>query len=58
MGGKQLNPYLDEEMIALGDQVRRFAADRIAPGFQERDRTRVLYRPSLTSLGEKWFFCP
>jgi hypothetical protein len=25
-----VNPYLDDDMVALGDQVRRFAADRIA----------------------------
>ena len=53
-----MNPYLDEEMIALGDQVRRFAADRIAPGFQERDRTRVLDRQLMKAMGEMGFIAP
>jgi cyclohexanecarboxyl-CoA dehydrogenase len=33
-----MNPYLDDDLITLSDQARRFASDRIAPGFQERDR--------------------
>ena len=53
-----MNPYLDEDMIALGDQVRRFAADRIAPGFQERDRTRVLDRALMKAMGEMGFIAP
>ena len=39
-----MNPYRDDDLIALADRARRFATDRIAPGFQERDRTRVLKR--------------
>lgn len=53
-----MNPYLDDDMIALGDQVRRFAADRIAPGFQERDRTRVLDRRLMKAMGEMGFIAP
>jgi cyclohexanecarboxyl-CoA dehydrogenase len=53
-----VNPYLDEDMIALGDQVRRFATDRIAPGFQERDRTRVLDRRLMKAMGEMGFIAP
>jgi cyclohexanecarboxyl-CoA dehydrogenase len=53
-----VNPYLDDDMIALGDQVRRFAADRIAPGFQERDRTRVLDRRLMKAMGEMGFIAP
>ena len=34
------NPYINEELQALGEQARRFAAGRVAPGFVERDRTR------------------
>ena len=26
-----MNPYLDEDLVTLGDHVRRFATDRIAP---------------------------
>src|SRR5665647_2231101 len=57
-GGRQVNPYLDEDLVALGDQVRRFAADRIAPGFQERDRTRVLDRALMKAMGEMGFIAP
>ena len=53
-----MNPYLDEDLVALGDQVRRFAADRIAPGFQERDRTRVLDRALMKAMGEMGFIAP
>ncbi len=31
-----MNPYLDEELQVLAEQVRRFAAGRVAPGFLER----------------------
>ena len=53
-----MNPYLNEDLVALGDQVRRFAADRIAPGFQERDRTRVLDRALMKAMGEMGFIAP
>ena len=53
-----MNPYLDEELVALGDQARRFAADRIAPGFQERDRTRTLDRGLMRAMGAMGFIAP
>ena len=53
-----MNPYLDEDLVALGDQARRFATDRIAPGFQERDRTRVLDRALMKAMGEMGFIAP
>ena len=53
-----MNPYLNEDLVALGDQVRRFAAARIAPGFQERDRTRVLDRTLMKAMGEMGFIAP
>ena len=31
-----MNPYLNDDLVALKAQARRYAADRIAPGFQER----------------------
>ena len=52
------NPYLDEDLQALGDQARRYAHDRIAPGFQERDRTRVLDRRLMREMGELGFIAP
>ena len=53
-----MNPYLDDDLIALGDQARRFATDRIAPGFQERDKTRVLDRGLMKAMGEMGFIAP
>src|SRR5262245_47492071 len=53
-----MNPYLDDDLVALGDQARRFAADRIAPGFQERDRTRVLDRTIMKEMGTLGFSAP
>ena len=54
----RLNPYLDDDLVALADQVRRFATDRIAPGFQERDRTRVLDRAIMQEMGAMGFIAP
>jgi len=42
---RAMNPCIDEDLQALAGQVRRFASGRVAPGFLERDRTRVLDRP-------------
>jgi cyclohexanecarboxyl-CoA dehydrogenase len=53
-----VNPYLDEDLVALGEQARRFATDRIAPGFAERDRTRVLDRTLMKAMGEMGFIAP
>ena len=53
-----MNPYLDDDLVALADQVRRFATDRIAPGFIERDRTRVLDRGLMRAMGELGFIAP
>lgn len=53
-----MNPYLDDDLIALGDQARRFAAERIAPGFLERDKTRILDRGIMKELGDMGFIAP
>ena len=53
-----MNPYLDEDLVALGEHARRFATDRIAPGFQERDKTRVLDRGLMAAMGEMGFIAP
>ncbi len=52
------NPYLDDEQVAIGEQARRFATDRIAPGFQERDRTRTLDRDLMRAMGTMGFIAP
>lgn len=53
-----MNPYLDEDLQALGEHARRFADGRVAPGFLERDRTRVLDRGLMREMGEMGFIAP
>jgi cyclohexanecarboxyl-CoA dehydrogenase len=53
-----MNPYLDDTLVAIAAQARRFATDRIAPGFQERDRTRVLDRGLMRAMGALGFIAP
>src|SRR5690606_5186386 len=52
------NPYLDEELVALAGHVRRFAQARLAPGFLERDGTRVLDRALMREMGGLGFIAP
>ncbi|MGC3984488.1 MAG: cyclohexanecarboxyl-CoA dehydrogenase [Pseudorhodoferax sp.] len=53
-----MNPYIDEDLAAIAEQARRFATERVAPGFQERDRTRVLDRALMREMGEMGFIAP
>jgi len=53
-----VNPYLDGDLMALAEQARRFAIARVAPGFQERDRTRVLDRTLMAEMGAMGFIAP
>ncbi len=53
-----LNPYIDDDLMAVAEQARRFATDRVAPGFLERDRTRVLDRALMREMGELGFIAP
>ncbi|EHP44813.1 cyclohexanecarboxyl-CoA dehydrogenase [Cupriavidus basilensis OR16] len=53
-----MNPYLDEDLVALGDHARRFATERIAPGFLARDRTRELDRALMREMGQMGFIAP
>ncbi len=53
-----MNPYLDDDLATLADHVRRYATDRVAPGFQERDKTRVLDRQLMCEMGEMGFIAP
>ena len=52
------NPYIDEDLQALAETVRRFADERVKPGFLERDKTRVFDRALLREMGELGFICP
>jgi cyclohexanecarboxyl-CoA dehydrogenase len=53
-----MNPYLDDDLVALATHVRRYATDRVAPGFQERDTTRVLDPHLMREMGEMGFIAP
>jgi cyclohexanecarboxyl-CoA dehydrogenase len=53
-----MNPYIDEDLRALGEHARRYATERIAPGFLERDSTRVLDRTLMREMGEMGFIAP
>ncbi|NML31870.1 cyclohexanecarboxyl-CoA dehydrogenase [Paraburkholderia antibiotica] len=53
-----MNPYLDEDLMALGEHARRFAREVVAPGFLERDRTRVLDRDIMREMGRMGFIAP
>lgn len=53
-----MNPYLDESLLALADQAQRFARERVAPGYLERDRSRVLDRDLMRQMGELGFIAP
>ncbi|MCL4747029.1 MAG: cyclohexanecarboxyl-CoA dehydrogenase [Burkholderiaceae bacterium] len=52
------NPYLDEQLLELARHARRFASERIAPGFRERDATRVLDRALMLEMGRLGLIAP
>lgn len=52
------NPYLDEDLMALADSARRFADERVKPGYLERDVSRELDRTLLREMAELGFICP
>ena len=53
-----MNPYIDEDLQAIAEHARRFATHRVAPGFLERDDTRVLERTLMREMGELGFIAP
>ena len=53
-----MNPYIDEDLTMLAEQARRFATERVAPGFLERDQTRVLDRTLMREMGQMGFIAP
>ncbi len=52
------NPYLDDDLLALAEMAGRFAEDRIAPGFVERDESRVLDRVLSSEMGDLGLIAP
>jgi cyclohexanecarboxyl-CoA dehydrogenase len=53
-----MNPYIDEDLATLAEHARRFASGRVAPGFLERDDTRVLDRGLMREMGALGFIAP
>ena len=53
-----MNPYIDEDLQALAEHARRFANGRVAPGFLERDQSRVLDRSLMREMGQMGFIAP
>jgi cyclohexanecarboxyl-CoA dehydrogenase len=53
-----MNSYLNDDLNALPEQARRFATDCVAPGFQQRNRTRVLDRAPMKEMGAMGFIAP
>ncbi|SAK76196.1 acyl-CoA dehydrogenase [Caballeronia hypogeia] len=53
-----MNPYLDEDLVALGEHARRFAQGRVTPGFETRDTTRTLDRELMLEMGQMGFIAP
>ena len=53
-----MNPYIDDDLQTLAEHARRFAQGRVAPGFQERDQTRVLDRDIMREMGDMGFIAP
>jgi cyclohexanecarboxyl-CoA dehydrogenase len=52
------NPYLDDDLMALAEMTNRFATERLAPGFAERDRTRTLDPALMREMGELGLIAP
>ena len=53
-----MNPYLDEDLVTLADQAGRFAQKRIAPGYLDRDKSRVLDRALMGEMGAMGLIAP
>ena len=53
-----MNPYLNDDLMTLAESVRRFADERVAPGFLERDQTRVIDRGLMREMGEMGLIAP
>ena len=52
------NPYVDGELLELAEMARRFATERAAPGFVERDTSRVLDRALSEEMGALGLIAP
>ena len=53
-----MNPYINEDLQAIAEHASRFAAERVAPGYQERDRTRTLDPALMREMGALGLIAP
>ncbi len=53
-----MNPYLNDDLVALAEQAKRFASEQIAPGFLARDQDRRLDRDLMAKMGGLGFIAP
>jgi cyclohexanecarboxyl-CoA dehydrogenase len=52
------NPYITEELEFLAETAEKFAQKYIAPGFLERDQSRIFDRDLVKKMGEMGFIAP
>lgn len=52
------NPYINEDLQALAETARRFAQERVAPGFLQRDQSRTFDRALMREMGALGFIAP
>ena len=52
------NPYITEDLEFLAETVEKFAQKYIAPGYLERDQSRIFDRDLVKKMGEMGFIAP
>ncbi|MCO8082813.1 cyclohexanecarboxyl-CoA dehydrogenase [Acinetobacter lwoffii] len=52
------NPYIAEDLEFLAETAEKFAQKYVAPGFLERDQSRVFDRDLVKKMGEMGFIAP
>lgn len=52
------NPYINEDLEFLAETADKFAQKYIAPGFLERDQSRIFDRDLVKKMGEMGFIAP
>ncbi|WP_180053281.1 cyclohexanecarboxyl-CoA dehydrogenase [Acinetobacter sp. YH12236] len=52
------NPYITEDLELLAETAEKFAQKYVAPGFLERDQSRVFDRDLVKKMGEMGFIAP
>lgn len=52
------NPYITEDLEFLAETAEKFAQKYIAPGFLERDQSRIFDRDLVKKMGEMGFIAP